>query len=422
MYKRTYNRVVLFTALMVFEFAVHSQTIDPPYEVGLWKGFCNAAISYTFDDGTSKQFSVAIPIFNELNFDATLFTVTGWSPDWTTLQNAASEGHEIASHTVHHQDLSERSAEYQDNELKDSQNTINSEISGQGCITLAYPFCVPAIDTICSKYYIAARHCQGYIESSTPTDFLNISSVSCGNQGSVKTARHFKNKANNAFASSGWCVYLLHGVDDDGGYSPLSSDTLRKSLEYLDSNKDKFWVSTFGNVVRYIRERNSVSVAELSLKEDSIIVQVTDTLEDAIYNIPVSIRRPLPVNWVSARASQNGQELETKTVEIETERYIIFNAVPDYGDVIIVKSNALAIQEINVNQKEETGLKAWFNHDKLLFIVPGTSSENLNGRLFNIMGVDVSNIFTVDERKQVASIRLSGHKYQPGIYVLCLYN
>jgi peptidoglycan/xylan/chitin deacetylase (PgdA/CDA1 family) len=158
MYRRIYNQVVLFTTLIMFEFALHSQTIDPPYEVGLWRGFCSAAISYTFDDGTAKQFSVAIPIFNEFNFDATLFTVTSWNPDWTTLQNAASEGHEIASHTVHHQYLNEHTAEYQDNELRESKNTINSEISGQECITLAYPYCVPAIDTICRKYYIAAQY------------------------------------------------------------------------------------------------------------------------------------------------------------------------------------------------------------------------------------------------------------------------
>ncbi len=374
MYKKICSLVVFAVVIIMSDFAVDAQTVAPPYEVGLWQGFRNAAISYTFDDGTSKQFSVAIPIFNEFNFDATLFTVTGWGPNWTTLQNAASQGHEIASHTVTHPDLSERTAEQQENELKNSKNIIDSEISGQECITLAYPFCVPAIDTLCSKYYIAARHCQGYIESNTPTDFLNISSVICGDLGAVKTAQHFKNKADNASAASGWCVYLIHGIDNDGGYSPLSSDTLRKSLEYLSSKQDEFWVSTFVNVVRYIRERNSVSVEELSLGSDSIIVQVTDTLEDEIYNLPVSIRRILPPDWISARAMQNGQEIETKTEVVMNDRYIIFDAVPDNGDVILVKSDALGIYNVKGNSNEsETEVNAWINHDNLMFTIPGRS-------------------------------------------------
>jgi len=34
---------------------------------------------------------------------------------------------------------------------------------------------------LCEKYYIAARGCQGKIEKSTPDNFMNISSIICGN-------------------------------------------------------------------------------------------------------------------------------------------------------------------------------------------------------------------------------------------------
>jgi oligosaccharide reducing-end xylanase len=82
--------------------AGQSRTIMAPYEVGTWRGFRTAAVSYTFDDGTANQLPVAIPIFNEYGYRATLFTVTGWVSDWTGLQAAAAQGHEIASHTVDH--------------------------------------------------------------------------------------------------------------------------------------------------------------------------------------------------------------------------------------------------------------------------------------------------------------------------------
>ena len=343
MYKKVNFMFALVVLLMMFDFTADAQTIDPQYEVGLWRGFCDAAITYTFDDNTPKQFSVAVPVFDEFNFDATFFVVTSWSPDWNVIRDAAGAGHEIASHTVSHPYLNEINAEQQDGQLKNSKDTIESEVAGYKCLTIAYPYCVPGIDTICSKYYIAARHCQGYIEPSTPADFLRISSIVCGSEGEVMTAQDFQNRAGDASAMSGWCIYLLHGIDGDGGYSPLESAILHESLEYLDSHRDIFWVATFGNAVRYIRERNSVSVTELSLANDSIVIRVTDTLDDEIYNYPVSIRRLLPAEWVSAIAMQNGEEIEIKILEIMDDRFIIFDAVPDKGEVILLKSDALGL-------------------------------------------------------------------------------
>ncbi len=316
-----------------------AQVVEEPYEVGTWKGFTEAAITYTFDDNCANQYVVAIPMFNEFGFKATFYPVINWSPDWTEFQSAADSGHEIGSHTVSHPYLDELSDSMQNVELKNARETINSNITGQSCLSLAYPYCVPSDDTITGKYYIAARHCQGYIESSTPADFYNISSIICGSQGSLETFADFKNKANEAAASNGWNVYLLHGIDGDGGYSPVTSGVLRKSLEYLDYNRDRFWVSSFVHVVRYIRERNAVSVTEPEYSEDTIKVEVTDTLDNIIYGFPVTIRRPMPETWNYAAAWQNGEQVETFVRMTDTVNYVEFNVVPDAGTVILVPAN-----------------------------------------------------------------------------------
>ena len=60
----------------------------------------------------------------------------------------------------------------------------------------------------------------------------------------------------------------------------------------------KFWVSSFSNVVRYIKERNDVNVIEVSNTGETITVQVTDGLNNTIYNFPVTIRRRLPDGWL----------------------------------------------------------------------------------------------------------------------------
>ncbi len=331
------NEILIFAAFFIAGNVGYSQTVEPPYEVGNWQGFRTAAITYTFDDHCSNQFAIAVPLFNEFGYKLTLYPVPNWGPPWTSIESAAAAGHEVGSHTMSHPHLQQLTIEEQTTELVNSQNTINSHIPGQQCRTIAYPFCEPSDQTLTATYYIAARHCQGAIEGNTPSNFYQISSIVCGSAGAVKTTSDFTTKFTSAAASGGWCVFLIHGIDSDGGYSPLPSTTLRASLEYLDARRNTFWVSTFLNVVRYARERNSVSVTESSSQETSITLQVTDTLDNAIYNYPVTIRRPLPDGWRSASASQNGQATDASIVVVDSTIYVMFDVVPDGGDVVLSK-------------------------------------------------------------------------------------
>ncbi|MBN1782629.1 polysaccharide deacetylase family protein [bacterium] len=332
----------LSIVLLLFVRICTAGEIPDAYEVGTWQGFRTVAVTYTFDDNTPKQFSVAIPLFNEFDFDLTLFIVTdpSWEfpADWTTLQEASAQGHEVASHTVTHTSFSGMPDSLQHIELADSKNTIESCIPDPKCISLAYPFCVQAKKSICQQYYIGARICSASIVPKSPNDFMNISSIICGTEGSVKTADHFISKAKSAIRSNGWCVYLLHGVDEDGGWSPVTSETLRETLEYYDAHRDSFWVETFGNVIRYIRERDALNVTELSADDNTITFQVTDTLDNEIFNHPLTLRRLLPEDWPSATVTQNAQPVEAVFVRTDDGTMIQFDAVPDHGDVVLEKN------------------------------------------------------------------------------------
>jgi hypothetical protein len=223
-------------------------------------------------------------------------------------------------------------------ELSISKSTIESNITSRKCVTIAYPFCSPSTQSVTATYYIAGRHCQGWIEPNTPSNMYQISSIICGSLSAVKTAADFNSKFVNVASSKGWCLFLIHGIDNDGGYSPLSSTELRASLQYLDARRSTFWVATFADAVQYIRERNAVSIAESSNTGDNITLQVTDTLDNAIYNYPVTIRRPLPNGWQAAMISQNGQVLTVSYVMVNSVKYIMFDAVPDGGDVVLSKT------------------------------------------------------------------------------------
>ena len=110
---------LLFIVIVMISYNIcNSQTIAEPYKVGSWLGFRSAAISHTFDDNHRNQLEIAVPMFNKFDYKLTLFTLTGTGtgylePNWSGLQEAASQGHEIASHTVSHPYLDQITLEQQ---------------------------------------------------------------------------------------------------------------------------------------------------------------------------------------------------------------------------------------------------------------------------------------------------------------------
>ncbi len=315
-------------------------SVVAPYEVGTWEGFRPAAVSYTFDDNLASQYSTAVPMFHAAGFRMTLNTVINYwtSFTWAQAQTAASYGDEIASHTVTHSSLNTLSASQLTDELVGSQNTINFYITNESCITLAYPNCVVPDETVVAQYYVAARGCSGALVPSTPSDFMNISSFILGNTGSYNTAASVNSLADSAVPANAWCVYLIHALDNDTGYSPLPSSVLQASVNYMSTNQNKFWVDTFGNVARYIKERNASSVTETTNTGDSITVQVTDNLDNTIFNYPISLRRPLPTNWTWAAVAQNGAPVPTTVYTNSSfQLYVMFDVVPNGGNVTIAK-------------------------------------------------------------------------------------
>jgi hypothetical protein len=106
----------------------------------------------------------------------------------------------------------------------------------------------------------------------------------------------------------------------------------------LKAHTETYWVTSFVNVVRYIKERNSVSVKEISASDSAVTVRVMDTLPDSIYNYPVTIRRPLPPNWSSASLTQSGKNISAQVVVDNGTKYLMFDVVPDNGDITVRKS------------------------------------------------------------------------------------
>jgi len=315
--------------------SVMAGSVDKPFEVGTWANFCKGAASHTFDDNTGNQLSKGVPMFNEKGFHMTMFIIVNQISNWSAYNKAFQEGHEIASHSNSHNGAP--------GEYKSSQQTIQKNVPGELCVSYAHPYCNVQGDA--TSVYVAARNCSdGNPNPATPKDFGNIQSQLIGNQqGCISGVDKLNAYAEAAATKNGWAVYLHHGIDGDHTYSTSSSE-LKGNLEYLAKNRSILWCETFGNVARYIKERDAVSVKQKKSDNTSITIEVTDALDNKVYNYPLSLRLPVEDTWGSPNAQQDGKDVKDTVITFDGKKYFMFQAVPDDGDVVITTGGTTGIK------------------------------------------------------------------------------
>lgn len=301
--------------------------IPAPYEMATWRGFRDSAVSYTFDDNSPNQFSLAQPMFDARGLHATFFCIVGsLSPSqWETIEGASAKGHEIASHTLAHPDLAKITDAQVITEESGAKNLIESH-TGKKCVSIAYPFCTVPKRSITLQYYPFARSCNEALVPSTPPDFLSVGAIS-SHMTPMNTV------SDNAASSGSWLVWLIHGIDKDAACCPITSSVLQSNLNYVATNTNKWWVETFGNVCRYIRERNTSVLTVVSNGTTSITLRLTHNLDQTIFNYPVTLRRPMPGGWPAAAITQNGTTVPSQTVNGN----LMFDVVPNGGDIVLSK-------------------------------------------------------------------------------------
>jgi oligosaccharide reducing-end xylanase len=323
-----------------------SAAVDPAYEVGTWENFCKGAISHTFDDYGQGSLKNAAgdyegqQAFDAKGFHSTIFVITGDannnSTAWSNLKKAAAKGHEIGSHAVTHPNSGPMNAA----DCGPSQTAVRSKVPGEKCVSIAYPNCNTPGKNEVLKYYVVGRSCfagKDGVNDKTPTDFSLIDSKMFGTCSSCPNdASSLNSFADAAVTKNGWAVSCHHGIGSEThGWAVTNLNAMKSHLDYLDKNRDKIWIETFGNVARYIKERDAASIAVKSSDDKSITITVTDNLVDSVFNYPLSIRRALPDGWTTAAVTQKGVAVDDSIITVNSKKYVMFKAVPDGGDIVI---------------------------------------------------------------------------------------
>ena len=328
-----FKLLILFISLhLTISLEESQQDIPTEYEVAPWHGFKQAAITYSFDDGSRNQLLKAVPILDKYNLKATFNLITQSSNDWEGFKAAAENGHEIASHTITHSHLPEQDKETQTQEFKESKKLIEKMI-GQECVTLAYPYCEPGDYDLIQKYYISARVCWGTLISHNTNDMYILSSIGIGSESDYKRAEDINALADLALKEKKWLVFLIHGIDNQA-YSPFDSLELEKHIKYVLKD-DNIWVATFKDISKYILEANSLIIKENKNEEGDTIIEVSTGYKTDLtkLDVPVTVARVLDDKCENVVISKENY-LDEIDKQIESGR-VIFDVVP--GEKYIMK-------------------------------------------------------------------------------------
>ncbi len=258
------KRKVIFSlsAILILSFQILAQSGEIT-----WPGGAKAAVCLTYDDAMETHLDIAIPDLNARNLNGTFYLQGDniridriW--EW---RQASLRGHELGNHTAFHpcsQDLDFITPEYAaenytvDRFLRELEvmNILLFAIDGKRERTYAYT-CgqtefggVSVIDTLkTTGLFLAARGTSGGVID----DFrsINLFEVSSGGHEGM-SGEEMIDYAKKAEASSGLAVFTFHGVG--GQYISVSREAHNELLDFLNANRDTYWVAAFRDVMKHV--------------------------------------------------------------------------------------------------------------------------------------------------------------------------
>ena len=121
-------------------------------------------------------------------------------------------------------------------------------------------------------------------------------------------------------------LYISYNID---------KDVCATHFAYIGSKSDDVWAGSLNEVLKYIYEKQTAKTDINWIRENALSLSLTDTMDDAIFNFPLTLKVNVPAEWEMVSVSQNGEN-STVAVKVEDGKsFIYINVVPDKGDILV---------------------------------------------------------------------------------------
>lgn len=200
-------------------------------------GFNQGLVSLTFDDGWQSIYTNGLPLLKKYDFKSTQYIVSGYigSPLYmsrTQIAAFATQGSEIASHTIDHTDLTTLTKTQIDTQLSQSKTKIQSLFGATSAINFATPYGAynSTVVTETQKYYRSHRSTDvGY----NTKDSFNPYNILVQNIEITTTPAQVAAWVDQAKLNKAWLVLVYHDVDTSGDTYSVSPTNLDRELGYI---------------------------------------------------------------------------------------------------------------------------------------------------------------------------------------------
>jgi peptidoglycan/xylan/chitin deacetylase (PgdA/CDA1 family) len=250
------------------------------------------AVILTFDDGYKSQYSNAKPILDKYGFKATFYIVcnyvgsSGNRMSWEEIKSLRQEGHDIASHTMNHDDLSKLPPQTVEYEVAQSKQCLLDQ--GINPKSFAYPFNGGSDDSnvlnIVASHYDLARTATG------PLTFL-----SCGDDSECTTNKysimgwsHDSEKKNNAYNDQQMLDRFVQVVNSQNEYNTNGVNAVPILIWHkIDNTNEEYSTSMglFEAEMKYLYDNGFtvLTMADLVYDESSTYLKISDGND----NVPI---------------------------------------------------------------------------------------------------------------------------------------
>ena len=271
---------------------------------------------------------------------------------WDDFRKDAAEGYEIASHSITHATmpgLDEANIRY---ELEKSKEEIRNQLGVNYTFSTEVPYGYEddRVMQIAYKIYPALRNrmpepflkeidrASRVLPHPTDKDYvqwqrgpLHATPLSLM-ESWVDTTCANKNM---------WLVLVFHGIDSLGWeWTPIPK--LEEYFNYIVAREEKVWIATFGDVTKYMRERehatlNTAMVAKKGAVADTLTIHVTLThsLDKTMYDLPLTLKTYVPEGWKQVTVKQGSDTTKMTIQRDEKGTYVLYQVKPNSTQAIL---------------------------------------------------------------------------------------
>jgi hypothetical protein len=242
----------------------------------------------TFDDGYESQYSNAKPILDKYGFKATFYIVCNYvgSGDnrmtWEEIKSLQQEGHDIASHTMNHDDLSKLTPQEVEYEVAQSKQCLLEQ--GINPKSFAYPFNGgsddPSIIGAVASHYDLAR------TATDPLAFLGCNENCDTSKYSIVGWSHDSERKSNVYNDQQMFERFVEVVNSQTKYNTNGVNAVPILIWHkIDNTNEEYSTSTtlFNAEMKYLHDNGFtvLTMADLVYDDGGKYLKISGSNDDS---------------------------------------------------------------------------------------------------------------------------------------------